>query len=450
METLFGTDGIRGKANVGALAPDTVVRIGVAVGMLAGQTTKSPRVVIGKDTRESGYMIEAALVAGLTSVGANPILLGPLPTPGTSWMTRSMRADLGIMITASHNPYWDNGLKMFDANGCKISDQMQSEIEALVASGKTEPHEEKDTQIGRASRIDIAHARYMEAVKQTIPRSLRLAGTKIVLDCAHGAAYRSAPDVLWELGAEVITMGDTPNGQNINLGCGATDTAAMRARVISEGADIGIALDGDGDRVIICDENGQVVDGDQILCTIAEEKCCRNSLARNSVAATIMSNIGLDDHLAQLGISVTRTAVGDRQLAQAMYNKGLTLGGEPSGHIILRDYACTGDGLVAALQVLAAREESELDCSRLCHRFDPVPQLHRTIALTQLSDDVLDHETVRATMQRLEASLESRGRMIVRKSGTEPLIRIMVETRDHDTGTELADELTHVIEKEAA
>ena len=422
----------------------------MAAGHLALESTPSPRVVIGKDTRESGYMVEAALVAGLTSVGANPILLGPIPTPATSWLTRSMRADLGIMITASHNPFDDNGLKIFDHAGRKICDHTQARLEAMVNdfSNRSINDHASCRSIGRASRVDFAVGRYVEAVKQTVPRGLRLTGLKIVLDCANGATYRCAPEVLWELGASVTVIGDHPDGTNINRECGATHTQKLWASVIETGADIGIAFDGDGDRVIICDERGQEVDGDQILALIAERRHREGQLAKGMVTATVMSNHGLETHLRGQGIKVVRTPVGDRQLAMEMAAQGLVLGGEPSGHVILSDYAHTGDGIIAALQVLSALVEEGKETSRLCHRFTPVPQIHRSVQLT--GHDPLKHPEVMARIEEYRTSLGDRGRLLVRKSGTEPLIRIMVENPDCAVGSAIAKGLEEVLQSAVA
>lgn len=423
MPKLFGTDGIRGEANTGALAPDSVMRIGRAVGLFARQSAETPRVVIGKDTRESGYMIEAALVAGLTSVGADPILLGPLPTPGTSLMTRSLRADLGIMITASHNPHTDNGLKFFSPTGCKLDDAAQLTLQEF--------HEAKGIDVevprmGQASRIDFAHGRYVEAVKQTVPRGLRLNGLKVVLDCANGAGYRCAPEVLWELGATVTTINANPDGRNINLTCGATDTRALRARVISDGADLGLALDGDADRIIACDENGQTIDGDQILATLAVSMREEGKLRNATVAATRVSNLALDGYLKGNGISVIRSDVGDRALAKEMARHDLALGAESSGHVILSDFACTGDGLVGAVQLLALLKSRGAVASDLLHAFDPYPQSHKSIRIDPTNFQ-LGHSEIQNEIASVESQLRADERVIVRQSGTEPLVRVLVE-----------------------
>ena len=442
MTTLFGTDGIRGRANRNAMSPETLMSIGKAAGIIAGENGPSPRVVIGKDTRLSGYMVESALTAGLVSVGAMPILLGPLPTPAVSMLTHSLRADLGIMITASHNPFHDNGVKFFRANGCKLCDATESRIEELISDGSIESPI-ADTEMGQASRLEGAHGRYTESVKNTIPKGLKLEGLKVVLDCANGAAYKVAPEILWELGAQVTPIGIAPDGTNINHECGATDTRAMRSKVISEGADIGIALDGDADRIIVCDEKGQVIDGDQILALIAQVWHSQNRLAGKGVAATVMSNMGLEKHLDTLGINLHRTAVGDRHVVKCMQDEGLNLGGEQSGHIVLADYACTGDGLVAGLQVLAALVEQQIPASQLCNVFKPFPQTLRNIPVNNM--EMLDQQPVLRAITSAESSLGSSGRVLVRKSGTEPLVRVMAEGEDVVVIERIANELATVI-----
>ena len=424
MSKLFGTDGIRGEANVGAMAPETLMAIGKAAGSVAATDSVPPRVVIGKDTRLSGYMVESALTAGLVAVGAEPILLGPLPTPAVSMLTHSLRADLGIMITASHNPYHDNGIKFFRPDGCKLCDESEARIEAIVA-GRAPMREIASGDLGHASRLDGAHGRYMEAVKRTVPGGLRLSGLKVVLDCANGAAYKVAPDILWELGAEVISLGDQPNGININAECGATDTRQLRSKVITEGADIGIALDGDGDRIIVCDDKGQIVDGDQILGLIATRWTAEGRLAGGGVAATVMSNLGLEKHLSGIGLTCHRTPVGDRHVVKCMQENGLNLGGEQSGHIVLADYACTGDGIVAGLQVLTALVQTGSAASELCQVFDPFPQVMKNVPIGKVSP--LKKRPVVSAISAAEAELGSTGRVLVRKSGTEPLVRVMAE-----------------------
>jgi len=446
MKNLFGTDGIRGLANENAMSPETLMAIGKAAGFVAGENARSPRIVIGKDTRLSGYMVESALTAGLVSVGAMPILLGPLPTPAVSMLTHSLRADLGIMITASHNPYHDNGIKFFRANGCKVCDETEEKIEKLVIDPTILGSIPAD-KIGQANRLEGAHGRYTESVKNTIPKGLKLDGLKVVLDCANGAAYKVAPEILWELGAEVIPMGINPDGTNINHQCGATDTKAMRSRVIQEEADIGIALDGDGDRIIVCDERGQVIDGDQILALIAGYWRDQGRLKGNGIAATVMSNMGLEKYLAKLGIDLHRTAVGDRHVVKSMQENNLNLGGEQSGHIVLADYACTGDGLVAGLQVLTALVEKKARASDICNVFKPYPQVLRNIPLK--SELPLDQDSVVTAISAAETTLGSSGRILVRKSGTEPLVRVMAEGESISILEGVADKLANTIAEAA-
>lgn len=442
MTTLFGTDGIRGRANQGSMSPETLMAIGKAAGIVASETAASPRVVIGKDTRLSGYMVESALTAGLVSVGAMPILLGPLPTPAVSMLTHSLRADLGIMITASHNPYHDNGVKFFRANGCKLCDDTEARIEKLVAKG-IDTNALSDVNMGQASRLEGAQGRYTESVKNTVPKGLKLGGLKIVLDCANGAGYKVAPEILWELGAEVIPIGVQPNGTNINHECGATDTRAMRSKVISEGADIGIALDGDADRIIVCDEKGQMVDGDQILALIAGFWHNQGQLKGGGVAATVMSNMGLEKHLTNIGLDLHRTGVGDRHVVKCMQEKGLNLGGEQSGHIVLADYACTGDGLVAGLQVLTALVEKQVSSSQLCDVFKPFPQTLRNVRVGRSTP--LAKAPVKKAIAAAKVQLGTTGRILVRASGTEPLIRVMAEGEDVSIIEKVANDLAQTI-----
>jgi phosphoglucosamine mutase len=446
MSTLFGTDGIRGRANQDSMSPETLMAIGKAAGIVASETCAAPRVVIGKDTRLSGYMVESALTAGLVSVGAMPILLGPLPTPAVSMLTHSLRADLGIMITASHNPYYDNGVKFFRANGCKLCDDTETRIEKLVAKG-INPKMISDVELGQASRLEGAQGRYTESVKNTVPKGLKLGGLKIVLDCANGAGYKVAPEILWELGAEVIPIGVRPDGVNINHQCGATDTRAMRSKVISEGADIGIALDGDADRIIVCDEKGQMIDGDQILALIAEVWNDQGRLNGNGVAATVMSNMGLEKHLSGLGLELHRTDVGDRHVVKCMQEKGLNLGGEQSGHIVLADYACTGDGLVAGLQVLTALVEKQTTSSQLCSVFKPFPQTMRNVPV-DLGNPLAKSPVIKA-IAAAETHLGTSGRVLVRASGTEPLVRVMAEGEDVGAIERVANGLAQTISEAA-
>jgi phosphoglucosamine mutase len=446
MSKLFGTDGIRGLANEKAMSPETLMAIGKAAGLVASEETSSPRIVIGKDTRLSGYMVESALTAGLVSVGAKPILLGPLPTPAVSMLTHSLRADMGIMITASHNPYFDNGIKFFRANGCKVCDETELKIENLVV-GRSSAKSIAADKIGQASRLDGAHGRYTESVKSTIPNGISLNGLKIVLDCANGAAYKVAPEIFWELGADVIPIGVNPDGININQKCGATDTKAMRSKVIQEGADIGIALDGDGDRIIVCDERGQVIDGDQILALIAGHWFEQDRLKGNGVAATVMSNMGLANYLSELGLELHRSAVGDRNVVKSMRENGLNLGGEQSGHIVLADFACTGDGLIAGLQVLSALVEKQQRASEICNVFKPYPQVIKNVPLSP--EIQLDQGRVDEAVQAAETILGSSGRILVRKSGTEPLVRVMAEGENISIIEDVANDLANTIAEAA-
>ncbi|MDR7230917.1 phosphoglucosamine mutase [Caulobacter sp. BE264] len=424
----FGTDGIRGQANKHPMTAEVALRVGLAAGKLfRSQDERRHLVVIGKDTRLSGYMIEPALVAGLTSVGLDVRLFGPLPTPAVAMMTRSMRADLGIMISASHNSFADNGIKLFGPDGYKLSDAQELGIEALMDQGLQEglaaPRE-----LGRVKRIDDAQARYVEIVKATFPRHLNLSGLRIVIDCANGAAYKVAPTALYELGAEVITLGVSPDGTNINEECGSTHPEAMAKMVREYRADIGIALDGDADRLVICDEKGVVVDGDQIMAIIAAASHKAGTLKGGGVVATVMSNLGLERQLNTLGLSLERTAVGDRYVMQRMREGGFNVGGEQSGHLILSDFSTTGDGLIAALQVLAVMVETDKPMSALGRQFEPVPQLLENVRFA--GGKPLEAAAVKEAIADGEAQLNGAGRIVVRASGTEPLIRIMAEGDD--------------------
>lgn len=423
----FGTDGIRGEANKSPMTPDLALRVGQAAGQYFAKQGGSNRVVIGKDTRRSGYMIETALTSGLMSVGMDVFLLGPVPTPAVGMLTRSMRADLGVMISASHNPFQDNGIKFFGPDGYKLSDEVELELEALL----DQPTELSGPQgIGRAKRIDDGAGRYQEFVKTTFPRKQRLDGLKIVLDCANGAAYKTAPEVLWELGADVIEIGVTPNGYNINDKCGSTYPETCAERVVSEGADLGISLDGDADRVMILDETGAVADGDQIMGLIASNWSVKNQLAGNTLVATVMSNLGLERFLDERGIRLLRTAVGDRYVVEAMRAGNLNLGGEQSGHIVFRDYVTTGDGLMAALQFLSAYVETGKPASELCQVFEPCPQVLENVRYA--GGDPLSAQAVKAAIAAGEEKFGDEGRLVIRKSGTEPLVRIMGECTDAD------------------
>jgi phosphoglucosamine mutase len=424
----FGTDGIRGQANKHPMTAEVALRVGLAAGKLfRSQDERRHLVVIGKDTRLSGYMIEPALVAGFTSVGMDVRLFGPLPTPAVAMMTRSMRADLGVMISASHNSFADNGIKLFGPDGYKLSDEQELKIEALMDEGLQEglaaPRD-----LGRVKRIDDAQARYVEIVKATFPRHLNLSGLRVVVDCAHGAAYKVAPTALYELGAEVIALGDNPDGTNINEECGSTHPEAMAKMVREYRADIGVALDGDADRLVICDEKGVVVDGDQIMAIIAAASHKAGTLKGGGVVATVMSNLGLERFLGGLGLTLERTAVGDRYVMQRMREGGFNVGGEQSGHLILSDLSTTGDGLIAALQVLAVMVESGKPMSALGRQFEPVPQLLENVRFA--GGRPLEAKAVKEAIADGEAQLNGAGRIVVRASGTEPLIRIMAEGDD--------------------
>lgn len=425
---LFGTDGVRGRANEDPMTPETALRLGQAAGRYFTKGAHAHRVVIGKDTRRSGYMLENALTAGFTSVGMNVFLVGPVPTPAIGLLAHSMRADLGVMISASHNPFQDNGIKFFGPDGFKLSDAAESEIEALLdgAPGLAEPSE-----IGRATRIDDGRGRYMEFAKTTFPRRLRLDGLKVVVDCANGAAYRTAPDVLWELGADVIPLAVSPDGFNINKGCGSTHPALAAEAVVAHGADLGISLDGDADRVMIIDEKGMVADGDQFMGLIADRWAAEGRLARGTLVATVMSNLGLENHLRRQGLTLLRTAVGDRYVVEAMREGGYNLGGEQSGHIVMTDYVTTGDGLIAALQFLSAMVETGKRASELARVFEPYPQLLRNVRYAKGAMP-LEQDSVRAAIRAGEARMDGVGRLVIRKSGTEPLVRVMGECEDPD------------------
>ncbi len=422
----FGTDGIRGRANTHPMTAELALRLGVAVGHYFKGDARANRVVIGKDTRRSGYMLETALTAGLTSVGMDVYLLGPVPTPAVGMLTRSMRADLGVMISASHNPYYDNGIKFFGPDGYKLSDEVEHAIEDLLEGGA--PLAGSDD-IGRARRIEGDRTRYVEFAKTALPRRLRLDGLKIVIDCANGAAYKTAPEVLWELGAEVVAMGVSPNGFNINDGCGSTAPEAAAARVLAEGADLGICLDGDADRVIIIDETGAVADGDQLMGLIATRWAEAGLLARNTLVATVMSNLGLERHLADIGLTLLRTPVGDRYVVEEMRAGGYNLGGEQSGHIVMSDFVTTGDGLIGGLQVLRAMVETGQKASALTRVFTPVPQLLQNVRF-DAARVPLDAPRVQKAITDAKAKFGTEGRLLIRKSGTEPLIRVMGEHAD--------------------
>ena len=421
----FGTDGIRGETNKGAMTAAMAMRVAEAAGAHFRRGDHRHRVVIGKDTRLSGYMMESALVAGFTSMGVNVIQTGPLPTPAIAMLTREMRADLGVMISASHNPYCDNGIKLFGPDGFKLSDEDEAAIEALMGC---EPDLVPASEIGRARRIEDARGRYIHAVKQSVSDEIRFDDLKVVVDCANGAAYQVAPSAIWELGAEVITLGVEPNGTNINDGVGSTSLDAVKAKVVETGADIGIALDGDADRLIVIDEKGETVDGDQIMASIATRMAEKQLLRGGGVVATVMSNLGLERYLEGMGLTLERTKVGDRHVLSRMRSGGFNIGGEQSGHMILLDHATTGDGTVAALRVLAALVRSNRPASEELRMFEPVPQLLKNVRYEGASP--LDAPTVKQAIADAEATLAGRGRLVIRASGTEPLIRVMAEGDD--------------------
>lgn len=442
----FGTDGVRGKANA-VITPDLALRVGQAAGLVFRRGQHRNRVVIGKDTRLSGYMIETALVAGFTSVGMDVLLLGPMPTPAVAMLTRSMRADLGVMISASHNAYEDNGIKLFDPDGFKLSDETEREIEALI-DGDILSKLAAPAALGRAKRIESVHARYIEFAKRTLPRALDLDGLRVVIDCANGAAYKVAPEALWELGAEVFPIGIEPDGFNINKDVGSTAPNAVINKVREMRADIGIALDGDADRVIIVDEKGQVVDGDQLMAVIAKSWRDDGRLSKPGVVATIMSNLGLERYLDSLGLSLQRTAVGDRYVLEHMREHGYNLGGEQSGHMILSDFSTTGDGLVAALQVLAMVKKLERQVSEVCHLFDPLPQILKNVRYK--SGQPLKDKRVVEAIASTQATLGDRGRLVIRPSGTEPVIRVMAEGDDRVLVEKAVDDVVSALTSVAA
>ncbi|MEM8571913.1 MAG: phosphoglucosamine mutase [Pseudomonadota bacterium] len=424
----FGTDGIRGRANTYPMTADLALRLGQAAGRHFTNGDHSHRVLIGKDTRRSGYMLENAMTAGFTSVGMDVFLVGPVPTPAIGLLARSMRADLGVMISASHNPYEDNGIKFFGPDGFKLSDAAEEAIESLL---EADPALVAPPSIGKATRIDDGRGRYMEYVKTTIPRGMRLSGLKIVVDCANGAAYRTAPEVLWELGAEVVPLGVAPDGYNINRDTGTTHPEAAIAAVRAHGADVGICLDGDADRVLIIDEKGQLADGDQFMALIADRWAQAGKLAKNTLVATVMSNLGLERYLNSKGLTLLRTAVGDRYVVEEMRSGGFNLGGEQSGHIVMTDHVTTGDGLIAGLQFLAAMVETGKSANTLSQVFERFPQLLANVRYSNGAAP-LEAASVKAAIRHGEARLNGCGRLVIRKSGTEPLVRIMGECADPD------------------
>ncbi len=442
----FGTDGIRGKAN-GVITPELSLKVGQAAGLAFARGDHRHRVVIGKDTRLSGYMIENALVAGFTSVGLDVLLLGPMPTPAIAMLTRSMRADLGVMISASHNPFEDNGIKLFGPDGFKLSDEVESEIESLIDSDLAS-RLAKSRALGRARRLEGVHARYIEFAKRTLPRNMSLEGLRIVVDCANGAAYKVAPEALWELGAEVFPIGIDPDGFNINKDVGSTSPNALIAKVRELRADIGIALDGDADRVMIVDERGQVVDGDQLMAVVARFWQEDGRLSAPGVVATIMSNLGLERYLSGLGLTLARTAVGDRYVLEYMREHGYNLGGEQSGHIILSDYSTTGDGLIAALQVLAVVKRLNRPVSEVCHCFEPLPQILKNVRYKK--GQPLAEDNVVMAIEAARKKLGNHGRLVIRPSGTEPVIRVMGEGDDRDLVERVVDDVVELISAAAA
>ena len=438
---LFGTDGIRGVANREPMTAETVMKVGAAAGSLFQRGDHRHRAVIGKDTRLSGYLFEPALTAGFVSVGMDVILVGPMPTPAVAMLTRALRADLGVMISASHNPFADNGIKLFGPDGYKLSDEMEARIEAGVAAGAfglAAPEA-----LGRARRLDDAEGRYIEFVKNSFPRPLGLEGTRIVIDCAHGAAYKVAPTVLWELGADVITIGAEPDGFNINQGCGSTDVAALARTVVERSADIGIALDGDADRVVICDEDGAVIDGDHIMALIASSWADAGRLKGGGVVATVMSNLGLERYLNGIGLALERTRVGDRYVVEHMRKHGFNLGGEQSGHIVMSDHATTGDGLIAALQTMVALAATGRRASDVTRLFAPLPQVLRNIRIAD--DGALESAGTKAAIAEGNARLGDRGRLVIRKSGTEPVIRLMAEGDDEALVSAVVDDIAAAV-----
>jgi phosphoglucosamine mutase len=444
----FGTDGIRGQANRHPMTPEVALRVGMAAGKhFRSRDERRHLVVIGKDTRLSGYMIEPALVAGFTSVGMDVRLFGPLPTPGVAMMTRSLRADLGVMISASHNAFTDNGIKLFGPDGYKLSDEQELAIEARMDEG-LDQNLAGPSDLGRVQRIDDSQARYIEIAKATFPRRLSLSGMRIVIDCANGAAYKVAPEALYELGAEVIRVGVAPNGFNINQECGSTHPAAMQTAVKEFRADIGIALDGDADRLVICDERGQVIDGDQIMALIAADWARRDKLRGGGVVATVMSNLGLERFLAARNLTLERTQVGDRYVMARMREAGFNLGGEQSGHLILSDFSTTGDGLLAALQVLAVLKESDKPMSALARQFEPAPQKLENVRFS--GGKPLEDAHVLKVIADAEKRLSGAGRLVIRPSGTEPLIRIMAEGDDEKLVNQLVKEIAGAVKSAAA
>jgi phosphoglucosamine mutase len=445
---LFGTDGIRGSANIHPMTSEVALKVGMAAGKLFTNGSYRHRVVIGKDTRLSGYMIESALVSGFTAVGMDVFQLGPMPTPAVAMLTRSLRADLGVMISASHNPFADNGIKLFGPEGYKLSDEKEAEIEELMVGDMAEllaPPEK----IGRATRIDSARERYIEFAKRTLPKNLRFDGIRAVIDCANGAAYKVAPEALWELGAEVVKLGVDPDGLNINKDCGSTAPDDLARKVNEVRADIGIALDGDADRVLITDERGRVIDGDQLMAVIAETWLERGRLAGGGIVATVMSNLGLERYLEGLGLGLVRTPVGDRYVVEHMRQHGYNVGGEQSGHIVLSDFSTTGDGLVTALQILAVVAQSGKPVSEICSRFEALPQVLKNVRYKN-GRQPLDNVAVRRAIDSGNSRLGKSGRLVIRPSGTEPVIRVMGEGDDERLVNTVVSDIVHALTDAAA
>ena len=443
----FGTDGIRGTANTDPMTAETALKVGMAAGRIFTRGAHRHTVVIGKDTRLSGYMLEPAMAAGFIAMGMDVIFAGPMPTPAVAMLTRSLRADLGVMISASHNPFHDNGIKLFGPDGYKLSDETEEQIESMIEAEMQSALADSD-KLGRAKRLDDAEGRYIEFVKNTFPRGLRLDGLKIVVDCANGAAYKVAPAALWELGADVVTYGVEPDGFNINKYCGSTDTRTMCRMVREHGADIGIALDGDADRVLVADETGKLIDGDQLMATVAESWHRDGRLTGGGVVATVMSNLGLEHYVQGLGLDLVRTQVGDRYVVEHMRANGFNVGGEQSGHIVLSEYTTTGDGLIAGLEVLSAMVQTGRPLSEVGRRFDPLPQILENVRFT--GTPPLEEASVIKAVQAGEARLGNTGRILMRKSGTEPLIRVMAEGEDADLVQGVVSDIVTAIEQVSA
>ena len=443
----FGTDGIRGTANTDPMTAETALKVGMAAGRIFTRGAHRHTVVIGKDTRLSGYMLEPAMAAGFIAMGMDVIFAGPMPTPAVAMLTRSLRADLGVMISASHNPFHDNGIKLFGPDGYKLSDETEEQIESMIEAEMQSALADSD-KLGRAKRLDDAEGRYIEFVKNTFPRGLRLDGLKIVVDCANGAAYKVAPAALWELGADVVTYGVEPDGFNINKYCGSTDTRTMCRMVREHGADIGIALDGDADRVLVADETGKLIDGDQLMATVAESWHRDGRLTGGGVVATVMSNLGLEHYVQGLGLDLVRTQVGDRYVVEHMRANGFNVGGEQSGHIVLSEYTTTGDGLIAGLEVLSAMVQTGRPLSEVGRRFDPLPQILENVRFT--GPPPLEEASVIKAVQAGEARLGNTGRILMRKSGTEPLIRVMAEGEDADLVQGVVSDIVTAIEHVSA